>query len=324
MTHVVVTTGSRLHFGLTRVCADENAILGGIGVMVESPRTCLRMSLIRQLVKKASNRTEKFSRAWLDHLRNQSGVSFDQCFVDTVCIEMPPRHAGLGSGTQLAQATAAGINRLLGLPPANAIEVAHVLDRGQRSLIGSLGFEHGGLIVDRPFASFGPPCCSNDCLSDRVMLPNDWRVILIQHPATKRTFGNREEMLFKLLEQRPCPEAVILESLIKDALVPAARRAEFSGFCEAVYEYGWRSGLYYREIQGGPYNGRVVTEIVDLVRKTGVQGVGQSSWGPVVFAWCSDQDQASSICRQLRQSMDSGAVIEVTRVRNEPAEVLLN
>lgn len=292
--------------------------------MVESPRTCLRVNLVRQPVKDSSSRAHQFARLWLDHLRSQSDLQLDDCFVEIDCGELPAGHSGLGSGTQLAQSTAAGINRLLGLPPSRVIDVARVLDRGQRSLIGSLGFEHGGLIVDRPLSLDTKPGSSIDYLAARVALPDDWRVLLIRHPAAVRTFGDREKALFSGFEKRLCPEAVILESWIENAIVPAATSGDFAGFCQAVYEYGRLSGEYYRAIQGGPYNGPFVTGIVEKVRSMGVCGVGQSSWGPVVFAWCSDQDQANAVAGALQQLMGISTMIEISQVRNLPAEIELN
>lgn len=324
MTSVMVTTGSRLHFGLTRVCADEKARYGGVGVMLESPCTRLQMRRVDEPVDDPASRARQFARLWLDYLSSQSDLRIDDCFVEIDCGELPVSHSGLGSGTQLAQATAAGINRLFGLPPTSALEVARVLDRGQRSLIGTLGFENGGLIVDRPGLRTPANVSGIEGLAARVALPDDWRVVLIRHPGAKRTYGQRERALFNELRNRPCPESTTLEGLIDNGLLYAANARNFHEFSDAVYEYGRLSGEYYREIQGGPYNGPIVNGIVEDVRRMAVRGVGQSSWGPVVFAWCSDQDQASAVANALQHSLDESTVIETTRVRNLPADIKLN
>ena len=320
----MVTTGSRLHFGLTRVCDDDRAKYGGVGVMLESPCTRLQLRQVDQSVDDPSNRAQQFAGLWLNYLRCQSNLGIDDCFIAIDCGKLPASHSGLGSGTQLAQATAAGINRLFGLPPASALEVARVLDRGQRSLIGSLGFEHGGLIVDRPLLRATATESGNEFLAAQVFLPEEWRVVLIRHPGSTRTFGQRERVLFDELGKRPCPECITLEGLIDNGLLPAANAGNFADFSNAVYEYGRLSGEYYREIQGGPYNGPVVNGIVDNVLRLGIRGVGQSSWGPVVFGLCSDQDQACAIAHALRQSLDESTAIDISQVRNLPAEIKSN
>ncbi len=309
MTSVEVASGSRLHFGLTRVGSREGKY-AGIGVMIEQPVTRL---LVRPAVRfnaPGSSRLERMATAWLAHL-NRSGEALQMELVDS-----PPRHSGLGSGTQLAQAIAAGVNRCASLPDPHVLEVARVLDRGQRSMIGSFGFRTGGLVVDRVDGVPG----DSATLAESVSLPQSWQVVLVRHLSAVRTWGAIEREAFEKLKTATS-EGVTLERVIDEGILPAARAADFDGFSDAVFEYGRQSGLYYREIQGGPWNGPAITAIVKSLREWHISGVGQSSWGPVVFGWCKDPSHADQVARQTRDRFAEEVDVSVARVRNEPARV---
>ena len=63
-------------------------------------------------------------------------------------VRSPPDHTGLGVGTQLGLAIAAGLRRFLQLPELSIEALASSVGRGKRSAVGTYGFQHGGLIVD--------------------------------------------------------------------------------------------------------------------------------------------------------------------------------
>jgi predicted sugar kinase len=64
--------------------------------------------------------------------------------------------------------------------------------------------------------------------------------------------------------------------------------------------------------------------VVEFLRRQGVRGVGQSSWGPTVFAVLEDQDRADDLVgklgRNLGLSLDR---VYVTRAHNEGAVIEL-
>jgi predicted sugar kinase len=47
--------------------------------------------------------------------------------------------------------------------------------------------------------------------------------------------------------------------------------------------------MLFASVQGGSYNGLEVASTIATLQAMGVQGVGQSSWGPGVFAWFESQ-----------------------------------
>ena len=48
-------------------------------------------------------------------------------------------------------------------------------------------------------------------------------------------------------------------------------------------------------MQGGIYSCPATAELVQWLRGRGVRGVGQSSWGPTVFAMAGDADEATAL-----------------------------
>jgi predicted sugar kinase len=65
------------------------------------------------------------------------------------------------------------------------------------------------------------------------------------------------------------------------------------------------AGSLFASVQGGPYRNAVIAQTVDGLRRLGVQGAGQSSWGPTVFGFVQDPDQATYVQNQLRRRQPS-------------------
>lgn len=67
-----------------------------------------------------------------------------------------------------------------------------------------------------------------------------------------------------------------------------------------------------------------MVELVDHLRRAGVRGVGQTSWGPTIFALCESAGKAGSLVRefaehpiakfcemQIAAPLNTGAAVEV-------------
>jgi predicted sugar kinase len=55
----------------------------------------------------------------------------------------------------------------------------------------------------------------------------------------------------------------------------------------------------FAPVQGGTYAGPRVAALVEFIRAQGIAGVGQSSWGPAVFAVVADEERAEGLVRLL-------------------------
>lgn len=310
---ISIVTGSRLHFGLTRIKPVSANCLNGIGVMIDAPGTKLEIRPAAKFNVVGSERLREFAKSWSVMTSNP----LPDCELSLV--EHPPAHSGFGSGTQLAHSVANGLNRFCGQPmKLNADEVSKVAEnceRGRRSMIGSYGFAKGGLIVD------GIDDVGRTCLVNQVNLPSEWRVLVVVAEEANKKFGIQEEAAFANIQAETFDPSDELEQLISGKIVPAAKREDFDTFAKSVFEYGKISGSYYVPVQGGIYNGPVITEIVDALLKLGASGVGQSSWGPAVFAWCQNQTQANDLMLALPQCTRHAIKMYTSAARNRPADI---
>jgi beta-RFAP synthase len=229
----------------------------------------------------------------------------------------PPEHVGLGTGTQLGLAVAAGLNAWSGLPSQTPPELALSASRGLRSAVGTYGFVMGGLIVEQGKLP-GEPISPLDC---RIDLPQAWRFVLIRSAGAAGLSGDDEAAAMANLPQVPprVTEGLIAE--VRDSLVPAAATADFATFGASLYRYGHRAGLCFAARQGGPYNGPVLAALVERIRRLGYEGVGQSSWGPTLFAAAPSQHAAESLARQLTEQDGDRLDVQISQPNNHGARI---
>lgn len=310
---VRVVAPSRLHFGLLSFGRDDVRQYGGIGLMVDRPTVRLRLDraecyetrfeLTDKLMPPADAATIRRSLAVRVGEFAGRWAAFHKLPAPPCCcisIESAPlQHVGLGTGTQLALSVAAGLNALFGLGEPSAVELAMSVGRGLRSAVGTYGFVLGGLIVERgklPGEAIAPLDC-------RLDLPADWRALLIQSAATSGLSGSDEQQAFDNLPPVPDDVTRRLTDEIRLVMLPAAARGDFDEFSESVYRYGRLAGQCFAPIQGGPYNGPDLERLVESIRACGIRGVGQSSWGPTLFALLPDAAAAEALQRRLTETL---------------------
>jgi predicted sugar kinase len=85
-------------------------------------------------------------------------------------------------------------------------------------------------------------------------------------------------------------------------MLPALERSSCRDFGEAVYRFGRLAGGCFAAVQGGPFASRDIAQLIDAIRNHGIAGVGQSSWGPTVFAVCHSEAEAYNLCEWLRRT----------------------
>src|SRR5262249_35136039 len=103
-------------------------------------------------------------------------------------------------------------------------------------------------------------------------------------------------------------------------MLPALHERDLAAFGEALYEFNRRVGEMFRPIQGGIYASPETEAIVHWFRDRGVKGVGQSSWGPTVFAVLAPDD-AAGLVHDLQEHFNAQVSdVIVTRAQNQGAE----
>lgn len=308
---------SRLHFGLFRVPVAGEAeagarAFGGVGLMIEQPGVVVdvRPAESSQFEGALASRAQVFATRFMLALPEERRRAF-QVLVE----RCPAEHTGLGVGTQLGLAVAKALAVASGEPELASAELAARVGRGERSAIGVHGFDRGGLLVDAgklPGEAVSP-------LLAHVSLPDEWRVVLFTPPVTNRWHGDHERRAFATASAGD-PDA--LRKLAEDEILPAARNGDVDAFGEAIYTFNRKAGEPFSVAQGGVYASREIADLVADVRACGVRGVGQSSWGPTVFAVAPDSDTALSLVLRFRGRVPafvSRMSVGHTVHRDEPA-----
>ena len=297
-----VVAGTRLHFGL--FAADGR--FGGCGLMLNAPAVTVTATHGRDgwtADGTLAGRALAFARQfWRDATTAGGHLHADG----------PPEHVGLGVGTALGLSVA----RLMAsrvLPTLSSDEQATVVGRGKRSGVGLYGFRHGGFLVDagKPAADALPG------LAGRCDFPADWRVVLVRPRVSELWSGRREQAAFD--RPRPAGDPGRMAELARGLLLPAAAAADFATFAPALGRYNRLAGEPFAADQGGPYAGPEVTAVVETLRGWGWAGVGQSSWGPTVFAVCPDPASADSLAARCRDQFADLEDVTVTAARNDGA-----
>lgn len=312
---VSVSTPSRLHFGLLRLAARDGPSFGGLGMMIDRPRAHVELSAANRWIVEgaAAERAQAVAERALAAVVGDKPTALHVRVIASV-----PLHRGLGGGTQLALAIAAGVRSLVGAPPGDAAALARAAGRGERSAIGSHGFVHGGLIWElgrRPNEFIAP-------MAERVEMPQHWRVLIVTPRDDHGLSGQHERDAFEALA--PIPEAATqrLASLAEDQILPAARSGDFDAFGEGLYQYGRLSGEQFAAVQGGAFASDAIAECIAAFRTAGVRGVGQSSWGPTVYAVVADQDRANALAQLFaRQPATSGMQLQIVACDNRGAVI---
>ena len=291
---VTVTAPSRLHFGLLSF-GGQGRQFGGVGAMVDGVGVVLQVRAAERLTARGeyAARVEQFARRWQEFHRRV------ELPCEMAVTDAPQEHTGLGVGTQLGLSVAAGLSAFFHLPPQTPVELAISVGRGQRSAVGTYGFALGGLIVERgklPGEAISPLDCHLD-------LPAQWGAFLARPRGAAGLANIAEAQAFAELPRVPTAISDELIRIVREELVPVAAQADFAAFSAAVYRYGRLSGECFAPLQGGPYNGPEATAIVELFRAHGLVGVGQSSWGPTIFAFTESNEQAQRLAPALSAAL---------------------
>lgn len=303
---VVVEAPARLHLGVIDLRGDLGRRFGGLGAALRAPSLRLeaRRAATLETDGEDQGRVGEFAGRFLAHHRIAEGVHVS-------LRRAIPAHAGLGSGTQLALATARALAQLFGAPH-DAASLATAVGRGQRSAIGTWAFEQGGFLLEGGRRSDRETPAP---LLLRRAMPETWRVVLVIPPASPGLSGQAEERAFRELAP---PPAVLVERVAHRVLMgvlPALAEADLPSFGRAVTEVQALVGEMFAPVQGDRFASAPAAALVADLLSMGAAGAGQSSWGPAVFGLFPDEASAAAVAHRLA---GRGAVI-VTGFANSGA-----
>jgi len=290
---VDVEAPARLHLGFLDLNGGLGRRFGSLGLTIEGVATRLRAERTDDFSAEGpeSERALAFARAYGARLGLAGGVRLH-------LHETIPRHAGLGSGTQLALAVGTAMARLYEAH-SDSRAIASILERGRRSGIGIGAFEDGGFIVDcgRDDRAPGevPP------LALRLSFPEDWRILLLFDQRGQGMHGEREVRAFAELPEFPEASAGQLCRILLMQVVPGLLEGRLDPVAEGIGAIQRTVGEHFAPAQGGCFASPAVSAALDWAAGQGFAGVGQSSWGPTGFVLAEDGEQARWLEQGLKR-----------------------
>lgn len=265
----------------------------------------IRPSKCWSVVGQLADVIQKNASRWFDCFGKSISVfeTLDQLPLEMELIRYPERHSGFGSGTQIAFSVARLLFEATGIETAETATIARALNRGQRSAVGSRGFELGGMLVDKGIhktENLSP-------LISRTEFPTDWRVVLFTPRNLIGNHGAIESLAFEKITHSVQSHRERLFKLCNEEVIPAIANADYESLGMPLFEFNQQSGQYFGEYQHGCYHSSTCETIVNQVRAFGVTAVGQSSWGPCIFAITKSQDHANELVEFMSQAFPDPA-----------------
>lgn len=314
-TSVTVTTGARLHFGPLAASGAAGGPFGGVGMMVSCPRFVVRVERSVADEYRGEPAARERCARFVERIRTE--VPAPPVKIDV--IEAIPSHAGLGSGTQLGLAVAKALAELGGEQVVQAAMLARRAGRGLRSAIGLHGFERGGFLVD------GGRTESRQLgtLVSRIEFPGEWRLVLVCPRQHQGLSGVEEQQAFA--SQPPMSES-LTGDLCRIALMqwlPGLIEHDFRQASNAMYDFGMHVGRFFAAAQGGVFAHPQMRTLADDLRRGGIAGIAQTSWGPTICILCETPTQAQGLVDDLsKQSRWNDCEFQIAEPLNRGAEIM--
>ena len=106
-------------------------------------------------------------------------------------------------------------------------------------------------------------------------------------------------------------------------MLPAALSGEFTRFSEGLFRFGCTAGGCFSAPQHQVFASERTARLVEHVRSMGVHGVGQSSWGPTLFALLPEPAAAETFVHALRSSTQTAdSELHIAPITQSGAQVL--
>lgn len=307
-----IQTGRRLHFGLFSPLPVPalDLVYGGLGVMIDAPGVVVTATNSNEWV--ATGLQQERTKSIIERLTAVHQITPLHINVES----MAPAHQGWGTGTQLAMAIA----RLCSLRNNHewsAASAARLLGRGQRSGIGTIGFDEGGLLLDHG----QKPDAEHSGHVQSFRLPYAWTFVLIEPGQEEGLHSDEERRAFTRLSKIDVSTVSQLRTLAKEELLPTALAGNFERFANQLTQYNRLAGTFYHGVQHGDYATQQTEERLEVMENNGAVGRGQSSWGPGLFALFPSRNDAESFCTRcclpgcrkiIAQIMNQGVFLSTT------------
>ncbi len=311
--HVSVTAPARIHLGFYGLKPLKSRSYGGLGLSISEPFYRVEVHKHHKLVVEGCQ--SQRARYFIERVASAFDIRPRLRVVIKSCI---PEHVGLGSTTQLALAVGKAVLLSEDIE-VEVYELARVLGRGTISGIGVASFAYGGFIVD---AGRGPREAVVKPMI-RLEFPEEWRIVLLLPKSGWRVReGVQEEAMLLKMRASDTDYSRALE-LVFRVIVPSVIESDFDGFVEGVEELQKLVGKSFSSVQYGVYSCSETAAAVEALRRAGGRGVGQSSWGPIAYAFTRCEREALEVFSRIK-SMSlpfSVEMLRIVRPRNHGAVI---
>jgi beta-ribofuranosylaminobenzene 5'-phosphate synthase len=133
--------------------------------------------------------------------------------------------------------------------------------------------------------------------------------------------GESELQAFRELPPPPLREVEHVAHLVLMSLLPALVDGDLEAFGEAISTIQQINGSWFAPAQGGTFASGVSTELIESMREWGAAGVGQSSWGPAVYAITDGDDRAAELASRARVALNGSGMVYVNQFARTGARV---
>ena len=314
MTRVIVSAPARLHLG------DIDPFgIGRLGyapiLAIDRPRTVVEASKSDFLAVSGLETADArvYAKRTLEKF-NLPGVKVR-------VLDSSLRHFGFGSTTQLSLSIGKAITLAYGLD-VGIVDLAKALRRPSAG--GLHAFQKGGFIVSGGFKikrgeednmkheALIPP------LIFRVDFPEKWRFLIVNpFRAPASPDGEAEEEKLKKLQVRRPPTQLIREAyfVLMSKLIPSVIEEDAQVFGEALTKIQLLVGRIYKPVQGNVFN-PASKWVIQILRRNGALGIGQSSWGPTVYAFVENEEKAVTLENAIRDAIADRAEMFIAKADN--------
>jgi len=142
----------------------------------------------------------------------------------------------------------------------------------------------------------------------RQDFPPDWGILVVIPGPFQGLHGPEEIQAFAQLAPMPRSLTDRLCHLVLLGLLPAVVEHDLISFGGAVSELQEHVGNHFSPAQGGPYARPAVESVVRYLEGEGLRGVGQSSWGPTLYAFSDEPiERRLALLDRLRRKYNLGA-----------------
>ncbi len=293
---VTVKTPARLHLGLIDMNGDLGRLFGGLGVGIDHPNVVVEAQSADDF--SVTGQEPELVAALADRFFAAYPVGRN---VHLSVVEAIPSHVGLGSGTQLSIAVAFALARVLNVK-ASVPELAVAMGRARRTSVGTTIFQCGGFVVDggkNPKTQTFPP------LLYRQPFPSEWRFVVAVPNQHKGLSNSEENHAFDKLSVMPAEDVGQICRLTMLKLLPALAEHDIENFGDALTKIQILTGNHFAQAQGGTYSSPASADCVVFMKQMGAYGVGQSSWGPALYAVVK-QEQAKAALTKVKAYLKKG------------------